>query len=726
VKTAAILLFLLLSALPLQAAESEPTAPYVGKVIFTGNRAVSDQELSQVIMTARERSFLGLGLFAKQRKPFIDEDFTKDLVLLKKLYTYKGYFFADINPLLQRKSGGKRVDINFRITENQPTTVDSLAYDGLGSVSRELRSRFLQKKKLHKGDIFSVEGLIDERDRAISFFREEGFAFFNEDSLRITVDTTGTRAGIHYTLSLPRQLQYGTVTAVVHNPLKRRSAGPPKTTFRDSTRITIPERENISPVLISSAISFRPGELTRRSSEERTLQNLGSTNIFSSIYIKEDSVKSGKLYSTVHLEPAPKHQLEPKLLLDNRYGSLFIGGALTYENRNLFGGAEQLRTSTEYGSQIGSSNNLLDNLTSSQYDPITPYELTLNNTLLLPVLENPGNFYSITAEYTETKLPILLSNRNALLRASYSAKKGPSSQINFDFFDIEWVQKDSLRGFGKLFRTDLADNIGIDPTDEAAVQTGIDSLLDTHINQTFRLRFNTSNRQQISNHGTLRTLNILLEHAGALPWLIDEYIDTGQRDGFTDTDPQIFGTTYSQYVKADTRITLIRQLSEKGQLAGKLDVGWMAPYGKAETTPEERRFYAGGSNSMRGWLFNTLGPGSSTSDAASNFGADIKLEMALEYRLKFFHLFGQESGVTFFTDIGNIWNRNGPYAFSLNSLTRDFAWDCGLGLRIGSPIGPFRFDFAWKIHDPALADPWVISSGSPGDITFNFGIGEAF
>jgi len=60
-----------------------------------------------------------------------------------------------------------------------------------------------RKRKLHKGDIFSVEGLIDERDRAISFFREEGFAFFNEDSLRITVDTTGTRAGIHYTLSLP-------------------------------------------------------------------------------------------------------------------------------------------------------------------------------------------------------------------------------------------------------------------------------------------------------------------------------------------------------------------------------------------------------------------------------------------------------------------------------------------------------------------------------------------
>jgi len=68
VKTAAILLFLLLSALPLQAAESEPTAPYVGKVIFTGNRAVSDQELSQVIMTARERSFLGARPLRKTAK----------------------------------------------------------------------------------------------------------------------------------------------------------------------------------------------------------------------------------------------------------------------------------------------------------------------------------------------------------------------------------------------------------------------------------------------------------------------------------------------------------------------------------------------------------------------------------------------------------------------------------------------------------------------------------
>ena len=129
---------------------------------------------------------------------------------------------------------------------------------------------------------------------------------------------------------------------------------------------------------------------------------------------------------------------------------------------------------------------------------------------------------------------------------------------------------------------------------------------------------------------------------------------------------------------------------------------------------------------MRGWFFNTLGPGSSTSKAASNFGADIKLELNMEYRLKFFKLFNQPLGVTFFTDIGNIWDRTGSYALTMSSLTKDFALDSGVGLRIGSPIGPFRFDFAYKLRDPAEANPWRISNLNIGNCTFNFGIGEAF
>ena len=701
-------------------------APYVGKIRFSGNKAIASEELRQIIATSEHTSFLGLGLFGGARKPFNPEEFEKDLFLIKKLYTYKGYFFADIDTSIVRKGNGKKVDLNIKIRENEPSRVDSIGYEGLEKIPPDLKSSYLAQKRLKINDIFSVEQLIEERNRTISFFRECGFAFVHEDSIRIKVDTVGTHAGVFFRLSLPEQLKYGPVHAVVHNPLKSDTSHTVKTFSQGKVNGIILGKQNISPVLIASAIEFHEGSYTRKSLEQRTLQNFGSTNIFSSIFVNPDSVRSGQLYTTVHLETAPKHQIEPKILVDNRYGALFFGSSLAYENKNLLGGAEQFHTATEFGAQTGYSNRLLTNLDADQYARVIPYEFSLKNSLVMPVLKKPGNFYSVTAEYSTTTLPVLLSNQNGLIRATYNARLSPSSRLNFDFFEFEWVKNDSLKGFKQLFKTDLARNIGIDPSNEAAVNAGLDSLLKAHVNQTFRLRYNSTNRQRVLPEKTIWNLDLLLEESGSLAWLIDKYLDTKEYRGFSSKDPQIFGTTYSQYIKLQTGLDFTKNFSPQSQLAGRGLIGWMKPYGKAETTPEERRFYAGGANSMRGWLFNTLGPGNSASEAAANFGADIKLELNLEYRRKFFKLFNQPSGITFFADIGNIWDRTGAYAFTPASLARNFALDTGVGLRAGSPIGPFRFDFAYKIHDPTEAHPWRISKWNLRNYTFNFGIGEAF
>ena len=703
-----------------------PALAYVGKIHFSGNKLITNDELRQIIVTAEQSSFLGLGLFGEARKPFSSEEFEKDILLIKKLYTYKGYFFANVDTTVVRKNHGRKLYLGIHIRENVPTRVDSIKYEGLEKIPVGIKKEYLDRKLLKVNDIFSVERLIEERDRTISFFRDYGYAQFHEDSLRIRIDTVGTHAGVLYKVSLPERIKYGSIQAIVHNSLKNVTASKEQTFSQNNISGKILGKQKVSPNLITSAIAFRPGSFTSQSLEQRTRQNLGTTNLFSSIYISPDSVRHGELYTTIHLETAPKHQIEPKILVDNRYGSLYFGGSLAYENKNLFGGAEQFLTSTEYGRQASFNDKLLVNLNPDEYAKVIPSEFSLKSSLVMPVLKKPGNFYSTTVEYSTTKLPVLLSNQNGLIRGSYNAKLSPSSRINFDFFEVEWVKKDSLRGFNKLFRTDLARNIGIDPTNNAAIKAGVDSLLETHINQTFRLRYNFTNGQNLVSEKTLLNLDILAEESGSLAWLIDKYIDKKHYSGFTDKDPQIFGTTYSQYLKLETGLGFTKNFSPQSQIAGKGRIGWMMPYGKADATPEERRFYAGGANSMRGWLFNTLGPGSSTSDVASNFGADIKLELGLEYRLKLFRIFNQSSGITFFTDIGNIWDRTGPYALNMRSLTRDFAWDSGAGLRIGSPIGPFRFDFAYKLHDPTVSKPWRISKLNIRDYTFSFGIGEAF
>ncbi|KUL30704.1 BamA/TamA family outer membrane protein [Chlorobium limicola] len=699
---------------------------YVNSIRFSGNSAVPDEELRQIINTAESSSFLGLGLFGKSDKLFNPEDFQHDLAIIKKLYIYKGYFFADIRSAVHFRDNGKKIDLDISITENEPARIDSLAYEGIDSIDDQLRKQYFATASMKTGESFSVEKLIAERDRTMLFFREEGYAFMHEDSIRIKVDTTGSNAGVLYRIKLPDKLVYGPVNAIVHNPVRKDTKSLEKRFVDDGIQGVIFGKQNIAPALITSSVAFRPGQVTKGSLEQKTLQNFGKTNVFSSIGIRPDSVRDGKLYSTIHLEPAPKHQIEPKILVDNRYGALFFGASVAYENRNLFGGAEQFKTTAEFGTQTIYSNNLLGNLEENEYEKSIPYELSLKSSLVMPVLRKPDNVYSAYLEFSQSKLPILLSSLNGLIRGSYSTKPSPSSRVSFDFFEFEWVQKDSLKGFSKLFRTDLAENIGIDPDDDTAVQAGIDSLLETHVNQTFRLRYNYTNLNAATPAKNIWNLDLLLEESGSLAWLIDELIDTKSYSGFSDDEAQIFGTAYSQYVKVETKLAFARDLSPGKQLAGRMHLGWMMPYGKAETTPEERRFFAGGANSMRGWLFNTLGPGSSESEAASNFGADIKLELGLEYRWKFFKMFGQPSGITFFTDIGNIWDRSGPYGFSLNSLLNDFAWDFGVGLRIGSPIGPFRFDFAWKIHDPAEEEAWRILKWNPLDYTFNFGIGEAF
>ncbi len=735
-RAAGILLLLFLAALPetlearngSSAPSSKATHPYiVSRISIKGNNAVTTDEIRSIMLTTTSSSFLGTGLFGGASRPFIPEEFDKDIGLIRKLYAFKGYFSAGIDTTVVRNPDRRKVELLIRIRENQPSRIDTVTFAGLDSITPELRNRYTLRSRVRAKDIFSVENLIQERDRSIEFFREHGYALFHPDSVRIKVDTVGLNAGVHYRISLPGQVAYGPLNVVVHNPVGKDDAATATRIVKDGMSITIYGRQKLREELFLHSVAYRPGASTRYSLEQKTLQNFGSTNLFSSISIENDSLKAGMISTTVHLLPGPKHLIEPKLLVDNRYGPLFVGSSLAYENRNLFGGAEQLRISADYGTQTTTRNSLVGSMTEEQYDHARLYDLSLKANLAMPVLKKQGAQVSTTVEYSQSTLPVLLRSRKELFRASYTTPVSRFSRLNFDFFEIEIAQKDSLMGFRQLFKSQLARNIGIDPNNPDAVNHGIDSLLQRRISQIFRLRYDYSNRTAPAwQRKTVWNIGITGEESGSLFWLIDRYIDKSGYAGFTDNDPQIFGTAYSQYLKLDTQAAFASQVAQDRQLAGRLSLGWMSPYGKSNTTPEEHRFYAGGANSMRGWVFNTLGPGSSTSKAASNFGADIKLELGLEYRMTLFKFLGQPSGITLFTDAGNIWDRKGDYAFSLASLRRDFAWDAGAGLRLGSPIGPFRFDFAWKLHDPASPEPWQISNWKLKDVTFNFGIGEAF
>ena len=106
--------------------------------------------------------------------------------------------------------------------------------------------------------------------------------------------------------------------------------------------------------------------------------------------------------------------------------------------------------------------------------------------------------------------------------------------------------------------------------------------------------------------------------------------------------------------------------------------------------PASLRFYAGGSQTVRGYKYKSLGP---TNDDGDVIGASFLLFGGLEFE----HYFNDRSGVAVFVDAGN----------AIDNLDDDLEQGAGFGLRWKSPVGPVRVDIAnaltaddqpWRLH----------------------------
>ncbi|MDQ9825890.1 BamA/TamA family outer membrane protein, partial [Acinetobacter sp. 163] len=64
---------------------------------------------------------------------------------------------------------------------------------------------------------------------------------------------------------------------------------------------------------------------------------------------------------------------------------------------------------------------------------------------------------------------------------------------------------------------------------------------------------------------------------------------------------QFLGIAYSQYAKLDFDFTKSVILNDRNSLAFHAAFGIGIPYGNSTILPYEKRYFAGGANSIRGW-----------------------------------------------------------------------------------------------------------------------------
>jgi len=149
---------------------------------------------------------------------------------------------------------------------------------------------------------------------------------------------------------------------------------------------------------------------------------------------------------------------------------------------------------------------------------------------------------------------------------------------------------------------------------------------------------------------------------------------------------KIFGSNVN-YLLSFTDMRAYKEIKKDFVLAKRIQFGMLYPFGSTGEfdVPIFKRFFAGGSNSMRGFPFQKLGPLDSDEDP---LGGNSLLVGNLETR---FPLYADFGGVVFL-DYGNVFPDS--FSYPLDKLK----YAVGTGIRYNTIIGPLRLDFGYALN----------------------------
>jgi outer membrane protein insertion porin family len=161
------------------------------------------------------------------------------------------------------------------------------------------------------------------------------------------------------------------------------------------------------------------------------------------------------------------------------------------------------------------------------------------------------------------------------------------------------------------------------------------------------------------------------------------------------------GVSNSSYFLAEINSTAHISITKKLTFATNVHLGGATPITPSMVLLPDKRFYAGGSTSHRGFNRRKLGP---LDENGLPLGGEALVTGFVELR---FPLFWKFNGAVF-TDFGQVWRTYG-----------DFTWDnieiaVGPAIRIMTPVGPLRFDLGYRLTDYEPNEP---------EYAFHFAIG---
>lgn len=693
------------------------TGKYVqeGEYILDKVAVVSDQSdynaspLSQYVRQKEKPKLFSLFRNPFSRKPVIYDTLQARLSCqdLMTAMQNEGYMNAGVS--LYTETKGKKLKATYLLHPGQPFLIGKVNYDIQDEgILQLLHLDQPANQQIKPGMRFTVETLDNERKRIAGLLSDNGYFRFNKDFIHFAADTIMGRKDIALTLQLRKYKPNNNSPEVDHTRYLIRDV---LFQSNDSDRIHLRKQVLLNATAIKEGRPYDASALQRTYNNFARLQAVKYTNIkFAEVpdtnlldcHIQISTNKP----STISFQPEGT----------NTAGDLGAAASITYTNRNLFHGSEQL--SIEFRGAYEAITGL------EGYQDQNYTEFSVETKLVFPRFLAPFLSKSFRRRQTassEWAVSWDFQNRPEFHRRVFSSAwryrwSEPKHHLNyrFDLLDLNYVY---MPWISSTFKRDYLDNA-----------ENRNAILRYNYEDIFIMKTGFT----VSYTDGVDAVRANFESAGNLL--------NGVSKGFgfkTNSQGQhtLFNIAYAQYVKFDFDYTHLFQFDKRNALALHAGLGVAYPYGNSTVLPFEKRYFSGGANSVRGWSVRELGPGKfKGTDGRIDFinqTGDVKLDLNAEYRSS---LFWKLQGALFI-DAGNIWTlRN--YAeqpggqFKFTEFYKQIATSYGMGLRLNFDYFILRFDVGMKAINPAYEsekEHWsIIHPKLSRDFDFHFAVGLPF
>lgn len=620
-----------------------------------------------------------------------------------------GYIKAQVDYALKREKK-KKVKVIYNLHPGKRYHISSINYDIQDkNIDSVLKNKKFHSTNLRIGMPFMVSVLDNEREQITDFLNNNGYVNFHKDFISYSADTISGSTDIDITLHLHKFISGNGEEETEH---KQYTIG--KINYHANGDFDkIPLRKSV----LEENTIIEAGKLYNADELQKTYNRFGRLPIVKYTNIKfTERPDSNILDCNIGISTNKINSISFQPEGTNTAGDLGAAASLTYENRNIFRGAETFSIKLRGAFEAITG---LEGYQNQDYE-----EYSLEAKLLFPRFVVPflsKKFKKQSTAMSELTVSYNMQNRPEFHRRVFTASwryrwndiSGKKS-YKFDLIDLNYIY---MPWISTTFKEEYLDDVN-----------NRNSILRYNYEDLFIMKLGFG--MSFNNGDEAYKINV--ETSGNFLSGISHLLGSKRNE---DNQYTLFNIAFAQYVKGDFDYTKIIMFDRNNSLALHAGLGIAYPYGNSKILPFEKRYFSGGANSVRGWSVRGLGPGKfkGTNGAIDfiNQTGDIKLDLNIELRS---FLFWKVYGAAFI-DAGNIWTirayeEQPGGQFRFKDFYKQIAVAYGLGIRFNFDFFILRFDMGMKAINPAYNSNnehyAIFHPDFSRDFAFHFAVGLPF